>query len=66
MERKGKEWNGFNPRSRMGSDPRDACGGWGYSNVSIRAPAWGATLTESDLPGHLVVSIRAPAWGATN
>ena len=34
-------------------------------DVSIRAPAWGAT-PQAALVGHqLVVSIRAPAWGAT-
>ena len=33
--------------------------------VSIRAPAWGATLRHLPLLGQEVVSIRAPAWGAT-
>ena len=54
----------FNPRPRVGGDPcndvfRHAL------DVSIRAPAWGAT-TPSRRPWLVsCVSIRAPAWGAT-
>ena len=33
------------------------------SQVSIHAPAWGATLQRSNFPS--MVSIHAPAWGAT-
>ena len=33
--------------------------------VSIRAPAWGATLGEGHRDQRALVSIRAPAWGAT-
>src|SRR5690554_1726448 len=33
--------------------------------VSIRAPAWGATLPLLALNHAKLVSIRAPAWGAT-
>ncbi len=35
------------------------------SDVSIHAPAWGATLSSDALPQTLEVSIHAPAWGAT-
>ena len=55
----------FNPRARVGRDGR----AWAQVitfEVSIRAPAWGATWSEGR---HAVrkqgVSIRAPAWGAT-
>ena len=34
-------------------------------NVSIRAPAWGATRTARAVGQTPIVSIRAPAWGAT-
>jgi len=34
-------------------------------NVSIHAPAWGATLCVSALSPPKYVSIHAPAWGAT-
>ena len=33
--------------------------------VSIRAPAWGATMTAARTAAAMTVSIRAPAWGAT-
>ena len=59
-------WQGgsFNSRSRVGSDEsvwRRLCS-W---QVSIRAPAWGATQPWEDFPELYDVSIRAPAWGAT-
>ena len=54
----------FNSRSRMGSDIRANV----YAldqDVSIHAPAWGATVAP-DVTGVLAkVSIHAPAWGAT-
>ena len=34
-------------------------------DVSIHAPAWGATLAVSLFWGFRLVSIHAPAWGAT-
>ena len=37
----------------------------GETVVSIRAPAWGATLVGRDAYDQHRVSIRAPAWGAT-
>ena len=37
----------------------------GGREVSIRAPAWGATDRWDLLPAIDPVSIRAPAWGAT-
>ena len=54
----------FNSRSRVGSDapqkyrPQPA-------QVSIRAPAWGATQYAFTAGARHDVSIRAPAWGAT-
>ena len=36
------------------------------SVVSIRAPAWGATVGAGDDGDGFGVSIRAPAWGATH
>ena len=36
-----------------------------HNMVSIRAPAWGATLVIGGRGDVAVVSIRAPAWGAT-
>ena len=36
-----------------------------FANVSIHAPAWGATLTGSAPGTMMTVSIHAPAWGAT-
>lgn len=34
-------------------------------DVSIHAPAWGATWHHPHGRLHVAVSIRAPAWGAT-
>ena len=55
----------FNPRTRMGCDwlrrsllPRTF-------QVSIHAPAWGATHCIFISPCIILVSIHAPAWGAT-
>ena len=54
----------FNSRSRVGSDlfsgNQASC-----VEVSIRAPAWGATLHRELVKAVPKVSIRAPAWGAT-
>ena len=37
------------------------------NEVSIHAPAWGATRQQSSILGYpLQVSIHAPAWGATH
>ena len=55
--------HGFNSRSRMGSDGGDHLPVFALL-VSIRAPAWGATLSVSLIVRKLIVSIRAPAWGA--
>jgi len=54
----------FNPRARVGRDdcPKHGCE---QCLVSIHAPAWGATLAQSDLAESQAVSIHAPAWGAT-
>ena len=55
----------FNPRSRKGSDVAPACYPSVGFNISIHAPAKGATIRR--LPDHAVVhiSIHAPAKGAT-
>ena len=37
----------------------------GARDVSIRAPAWGATVACLGRERERFVSIRAPAWGAT-
>ena len=54
----------FNPRSRVGSDGTlfDAPP---QKNISIHAPAWGATYRQLRFYGACVISIHAPAWGAT-
>ena len=55
----------FNPRSRVGSDCV-AAGSRSGHDVSIHAPAWGATRScraVRVMAEH--VSIHAPAWGAT-
>ena len=54
----------FNPRTRVGCDAatsrtRLIC------NVSIHAPAWGATVLVRKRRIRDYVSIHAPAWGAT-
>ena len=36
-----------------------------YPDVSIHAPAWGATVLVASTAGSATVSIHAPAWGAT-
>ena len=33
--------------------------------ISIHAPAWGATSTIAQAVGNRIISIHAPAWGAT-
>ncbi len=55
----------FNPRPRMGGDG-DWVNIYHFTNdVSIHAPAWGATYKIFRAPKALSVSIHAPAWGAT-
>ena len=48
----------------MGGD-HDLEGAVVLDGVSIRAPAWGATVCQMGMSGENGVSIRAPAWGAT-
>ena len=38
---------------------------FGFTDVSIHAPAWGATPSKTAKLVKTVVSIHAPAWGAT-
>src|SRR5690554_3468105 len=54
----------FNPRARVGRDA-EARKLKIKTDVSIHAPAWGATSGEPHGPYHRNVSIHAPAWGAT-
>ena len=60
----GWDHNGFNPRSREGSDIIEIFCPW-IAEVSIHAPAKGATEAFEFLKSHLTVSIHAPAKGAT-
>ena len=52
----------FDPRPRMGSDLRSVIAS--PEDVSIHAPAWGATIDRPEV-WYRDVSIHAPAWGAT-
>ena len=54
----------FNSRARMGRDERVIFASW-PGEVSIHAPAWGATVIRPHVVGLDHVSIHAPAWGAT-
>jgi len=56
---------GFNPRARVGRDQAITMTGSYTAQVSIHAPAWGATETMSSVNMGQYVSIHAPAWGAT-
>ena len=55
----------FNPRTRVGCDPKT----WYACNpslgISIHAPAWGATISFRFAAFDIFISIHAPAWGAT-
>ena len=57
---------GFNPRTRVGCDllinNLDCIA---QTDVSIHAPAWGATALRGMIALASEVSIHAPAWGAT-
>ena len=54
----------FNSRSRVGSDAPEAFN-HDLVQVSIHAPAWGATRRRPSATRVSAVSIHAPAWGAT-
>ena len=54
----------FNPRSREGSDAYELSQPTGY-NISIHAPARGATLIGVRRANDKRISIHAPARGAT-
>ena len=54
----------FNPRSRVGSDMKSHINEY-RRMISIRAPAWGATMAGEKQVIMTGISIRAPAWGAT-
>ena len=54
----------FNPRSQMGSDAQEVFHQQ-RGDVSIHAPAWGATTLHGVELNRIKVSTHAPAWGAT-
>ena len=54
----------FNPRSREGSDSKQDRGIIAV-NISIHAPARGATICHHQLTPSCIISIHAPARGAT-
>ena len=54
----------FNPRARVGRDHAVRLA-WQVKEVSIHAPAWGATGNGAAFAFGNFVSIHAPAWGAT-
>ena len=56
---------GFNPRTRVGCDRLIAAALDWELEVSIHAPAWGATIDTARKALSAGVSIHAPAWGAT-
>ena len=56
----------FNPRSRMGSDAGGRAAGEHLADISIHAPAWGATVNAIVQKRLAKISIHAPAWGATH
>ena len=62
----GQAKKGFNPRTRVGCDVGSRGRGANHPQVSIHAPAWGATEVTSRMQRVLHVSIHAPAWGATS
>ena len=55
----------FNPRSRKGSDPRNGILHPASSDISIHAPAKGATINFLCCCNSAGISIHAPAKGAT-
>ena len=57
--------SGFNPRPRMGGDAQLHLLRV-VLEVSIHAPAWGATHVPGAAEDQGRVSIHAPAWGATS
>ena len=55
----------FNPRSREGSDPLGEAVACAVPDISIHAPARGATQRLRDQVRASLISIHAPARGAT-
>ena len=56
-------WFQFTPP--RGGRPAQCCCTLPGKDVSIHAPAWGATRTGARCASWIIVSIHAPAWGAT-
>ena len=50
----------------MGCDGKESLAILAIRDVSIHAPAWGATELKARTRKELGVSIHAPAWGATH
>ena len=55
----------FNPRTRVGCD-HDLSDSVVLLDISIHAPAWGATVNSRSKTSCIPISIHAPAWGATS
>ena len=55
----------FNPRSREGSDTLAIIFMWLVIDISIHAPARGATMDNDAIAQKVIISIHAPARGAT-
>ena len=56
----------FNPRSREGSDRAASSNKEKRYQISIHAPARGATVDTCRIQAHTCISIHAPARGATH
>ena len=55
----------FQSTRPRGARPREIWYGFRWAQVSIHAPAWGATRQRRAVIRDQAVSIHAPAWGAT-
>ena len=54
----------FNPRSRVGNDPKNTVIA-DMVIISIHVPAWGTTTFQPCLQKKKIISIHVPAWGTT-
>ena len=55
----------FNSRPRVGGDVVRLVDAF-VTEISIPAPAWGATVRDGVSYSEAIISIPAPAWGATD
>ena len=56
----------FQSTHPRGVRPCPICFFYGYENISIHAPTWGATCDGLPDSRNHKISIHAPTWGATN